>query len=98
MSINFNDLPSDIKNLIFKENRMSAYKKRQETNKHYLLNHINMLNNIYNNMKELLEKDEDNEPSTLLDHEYCMEYLQDLAIDLEYERLQEIQFNEYYNL
>ncbi len=93
-NINFNDLPCDIKKLIFKENRLTSIENRQKLRKIRLLNHINMVDECFNKFTDILKKDDDSEPSSLLDDEYCMEYL----CDLEHERLEQRLYNEYYNL
>ena len=89
--INFNDLPCDIKYLIFKQNRFSAIKEKQQRNKNRLLNHIDMINKIMDNDFAMIENVIRNQD--LFEAEYCNEYL----LEDELDALQEAQFNNYYN-
>jgi hypothetical protein len=72
--MNFNNLPCEIKKLIFQENRLSAIHKKQKENKNKLLDHITMLGDIFveADLWKMFEGED------LTDAENCYEYLCDM--------------------
>jgi hypothetical protein len=95
LDLNF-DILNKINDEVIKKRKLMKYLDNIETafkcESSYLFYHINMLKYIYNDdsIIQVLEKDEDNESTNLLDIEYC--------IELDRLELEEKQFNNYYDL
>ena len=71
--MDFNNLPCEIKNLIFQENRLSAIHERQKQNKNEVLFQLIMIEKILTNRgKNLINVIQNDD---FFDNEFCYEYL-----------------------
>jgi len=81
--MNFNNLPCEMKKLIFQQNRLSAIHKKQKENKNKLLDHITMLGDIFVEadlfkMFDFIFINDDLTCSKWIDAQTCYEHLCDM--------------------
>ena len=92
------DLNLDISDKINKEViKLNIVKEKQKENKIELVEHINMINDLADDFLDVIKKDENSVSGWYLeyrDFDMCREY----DLEVEYERLENERFVEYYGL